>query len=358
MAINQHWRNFLIENLFAIISIFGGICIYIYVNGCGIGYTYDSQLYVEGAEYFRENSDFKNEAFTYKPPAYSLVISLIGKKGIRLLNGFCLGLSILLFSFIVKDTIKSRLGKWLIVLLFAFGTPIQLVHAFAWTEPLFLSIFLLCLLFILRSSYQKKIPVVKLILLTFLFVMLIMLRHVGLFLVSGIFIASIIMRARDRVSLILPILVALIAFTTWNFFVSDGIAERLDPFSASRYDRLIEQFYFNSLDLLMGIGVWVIPRSLFPDYVLAIIALIVLLPTIRSFTDRRHRNNLRVSKFLFILALVYLVLLILPFRFYPDDVERYLSVVYPLFLIIIFVQIERIIRVAQVNSPLRYSTLR
>ena len=67
-----------------------GLILFLIANFCGIGWTYDSNLYLEIANNGLNDGILNAEGFQIKPPVYPLVLTLIGPGGVFWLNLACL----------------------------------------------------------------------------------------------------------------------------------------------------------------------------------------------------------------------------------------------------------------------------
>ncbi len=144
-------RNSSISLLLIGIAIFGVICL-LYVTNLGIGTSPDSAAYVASARNLTSGKGMTipsaggpDVPMNFRAPLYPLILAslkFIGlevMEGARWLNAVLFGGNILLMGTIIeryyhKSSLFILLGASLILA----STPFLEIHAFAWTEPLFI----------------------------------------------------------------------------------------------------------------------------------------------------------------------------------------------------------------------------
>ena len=214
----------MIENFFSyfnkknsdyFLSLFLSGILFWVVNFFGLGYTYDSHLYVEIADEINSINFFLVQGFNIKPPVFPIFIFLFGEENIIWINFFsylCIQSIGVYFSHIIKD----RLIRYSFLIILIFATPHLLINSFLWTEPIFLAVMLLSFYFLERfyRTNQLKFLITAIILLS----ILPFIRFAGIFLIFPLLGFLILTNGIKRI-LIVPILVILLFIIGWMFLV-------------------------------------------------------------------------------------------------------------------------------------------
>ncbi len=143
----------------AIISIAGTLALGLVTYPYGVGVTPDSVNYLSAARNFadgsglftnviRWNSRYEAIPLIYWPPFFSLVVAGFYKLGFSLtgipwlLNLVLFGLNSYLTGFFILKTSDSKIAGGLGYLIFMIVYPSYLIHSQAWSEPLFITLYL------------------------------------------------------------------------------------------------------------------------------------------------------------------------------------------------------------------------
>lgn len=147
------------------IFLFGAIAylLMIWITPFGSGVSPDSTVYIGGAQSLLAGNgfSFKNSPITHFPPLYSLFLVIGGildsdfVQIARHLNGLILGVNAGLIAFAVYQVTKPGLAASIAAtLFFVASAPLLEVHAWAWSEPLFIALLLACVLLLSRQIVQ------------------------------------------------------------------------------------------------------------------------------------------------------------------------------------------------------------
>lgn len=312
----------------------------------GLKLTSDSFLYFEGAEFLKESALvnlFSQKAFLAKPLLYPLfLVPFIGRlSALAVLHHVLFGINYYLSDKVFSIFIKGELSKWVYSLLFATSTALIMVHVFVWTEPLFIMLILLYIVF--QQRYFENARGSYLLILIFLGLLISSLRHAGIFFVSApaFLVLIYIFRNKEHVSLKLlglaNFLLPIAYFLAWQWLVWSigGNRERIDHFK--------EVDLIGNYQLISeAIAVWfVLPViSSFISWLIFPLLIAYIIYTIRFYDLRSARWT--IFSFLGILA-IYLMILFTKGDMIFSDNERYVSVIFPMILMLVISGGERLV---------------
>lgn len=159
-----------------------------WVTFYGIGITIDSTRYIDIANNLLAGSGFvdNGQLATHYPPLYPLMLVVVSSFGsnqlqaIQRLHIFLYGLNVVLFGLTVFICTKKNMFATALAFLVLFSSEaVLMIHAYAWSESLFLTFTLLG--FLLISLYLSSSPHLAYLLLASVFLGLAILsRYVGL----------------------------------------------------------------------------------------------------------------------------------------------------------------------------------
>ena len=307
-------------------------------NYCGVGFTYDSHLYIKAAEQIGSEGFLSAEGFYTKPPLYPLLIYWFGTNAILAINIVCLLITLtLLYHFgLTLKTALLRLVFWALCL---FSTGLYLVHSFAWTEPPFISVLLLAFYLVYRYQKDNK-PLLLYVAIALLF-LLPFIRFAGLFIVMPTLLVIFIgLPTKAKWIMAIPIGMGMILILLWIAQFEQGFAQRwhalIAPFVSTRYARLTH----NVTTFLEALSVWVLPVSVYRPIKLFTGSMILIGIFWLAFLQNREGDIRRHIPFIF---LCYYALLHFAFRVehYSSDPERYLTPLSYLLLLSFFVWLEQ-----------------
>lgn len=322
--------------LLVILSI--AITLLIIANYCGLGFTYDSYLFMEIAEQISNDGFLATQGFNIKPPLYPLLIYWFGSESIFAINLVCFLITFLvLYRFgLVLKTKTIRFLFWGILL---FSTPLYLVHSFAWTEAPFICVLLLAFYGIYSYQMQGKssllyISIILLFILPFI-------RFAGIFILMPTCMVLMLDLSNKHKWILAGIFsLGTIAFSIWIFQFEDGFEQRwhtfVGPFSRFNYSR-----YTHNIDsYLEAFSIWIVPLSIYKPIRIffAIIALSIIgIYSINCF--RKRRNILRSGMPIIFLCYYFLLHFVFEVEYY--SAERYLTPLYNLLILSLLIWLDQ-----------------
>ncbi|MEL6557960.1 MAG: hypothetical protein AAFQ94_07240 [Bacteroidota bacterium] len=311
----------------------------------GLKTTSDSLLYLKGAEYLIENGltgIFQQEAFQAKPLLFSVfLIPFVNKLFLlKMLHSLLYGTTFYLANSLMKLLIKDTTFQWTFNLLMAFSVVVIMDHVFIWTEPLFL----MSLLFYALQLYHnfESASKLHLILLTITGLLMCLLKHVGIFFVTIPALLALInaVYSKKKPAIILfsslHFAAPIVYFLVWQWMVWElgGHHSRID--------------HFNGLDILGNYQL--IASSIAKWFVIPVIADLVgwfILPLILAFMFYivRLYSDQSIQWWAFSclgMILIYLIILFTKGDMIFSDDDRYVSVIYPMMMLLLIVGLEKI----------------
>lgn len=297
----------------------------------GLGMTPDSYLYLEGASHIAKNGLtglLRHPAFQAKPPLYPFFLALLGN------SFFLVKLSHVLFMIItlvvnfqlVDRALSESYWRQYCKVLIAIGTSLYLVHAFLWTEPMFIAL-LSCYFYGIWRYSEGREPKILLLLIMVAF-LLVALRHVGIILTAAGSLYLLYTAGRtpgeNKLTLVLHLLIPGIFFALWHLAViwQTGSLDRVQHTQGL-------ELWSNLQVFAHALKVWVVPdiTNMQDD------ALSLLIPgglawlVVRIFQIPISREDHIVRFYIFCVA-IYLGVMVLKGDLIASDVERYLSVIF------------------------------
>lgn len=321
------------------LSLFLSGILFWVVNFFGLGYTYDSHLYVEIADEINSINFFLVQGFNIKPPVFPIFIFLFGEENIIWINFFsylCIQSIGVYFSHIIKD----RLIRYSFLIILIFATPHLLINSFLWTEPIFLAVMLLSFYFLERfyRTNQLKFLITAIILLS----ILPFIRFAGIFLIFPLLGFLILTNGIKRI-LIVPVLVILLLIIGWMFLFQEGFWGRWERFIHPYLTGRLIPFESNLFSYTKALSSWFFPYSIdsfFTRLTSVVIVVIVVIKSTKTYFKLK-RNILFLSPLLF---LIYFFLIMSVFKVEYYAAERYLSIFYLLIILNILIQIDNFIK--------------
>jgi len=312
----------------------------LYSTVCGLGLTFDSNMYLAGARYFQSSEwtwAFNHLTFQYKPPLYPLFLTVFTLDSMRVINTVLLSLSLFIIAFLFDALLKSKGFKMLGFLTVASFTPLIMVHVYLWTEPLFLLILFGSILLYVKYNESKDLTI--LIVLAVLSVFLSLIRHVGIFFILGYFLAILLDNSNKKWKAFLYLIIASSGFIIWNLSIMfGGFYERILTFSAPIRSNSFVRLD-NILLFLNGSSLWILPNNLPAWFRISVLIVLIILLAIGLFKVIK-RSPQTILKGFVIIIVTYYILMHLAFKLYISSEERYLMPIFPLFILVAFSTIE------------------
>lgn len=209
-----------------------GVLLMLSLTRWGVGLSPDSVSYIGGARSLVQGEGLRNgfgedvgEPMTFRAPLYSVLLAGLAKAGLeavsaaRWLNALFFGANIFLVGVLIYSV--TRHDRWLPIvgsLLVLLSLVMLTIHAFAWTEPLF--ILLGFSGFLLLASYLQNERFVLLMLAGVLMGLAVLTRYAGLPLLAaaglGVLLFSQKGYGRRLVDALLFGIVGILPFAVWT----------------------------------------------------------------------------------------------------------------------------------------------
>jgi hypothetical protein len=321
--------------------IISGILFWV-VNFFGLGYTFDSRMYVEISQEINSISFFLVQGFKIKPPALPLLIAMIGESNMLWFNFLCF-LIIQFFGVYWSHKINHSILRITFLSILIFATPHLLINSFLWTEPLFLSIMLFTFYLLDKYYYTSHSGYVL-----SAFVLLIILpfvRFAGLFLVVPIF-GFLLFLSKSKKAVLTSILVLLLISSVWVILFKDGFTGRWERFIGPLISGRLSHIEYNLSSYSKALSSWFFPyviEGVFTRFTSLLIVLTVIYKSTKMYF-RQQNNIIYLTPLLF---LIYCFIMITVFRVEYYAAERYLAIFYLLFILNLFFQIDQFIKSVQ-----------
>lgn len=321
-----------------ILALIVATTLFLIANHCGVGYTYDSYLYIEIANQVKQQGIFSAKGFYIKPPVYPFLISIVGKDNISLTNLILL-LASMSMLITLGTELKNRNLKYFFWGLIVFSTPFYLVHSFAWTEPLF--IFTVLLVFFCIHEYQKESKL-HLLMISFLLLLLLpFIRFAGVFIfIPTLFIIYLFLPIERKKYVLFGFIgLSSVLLVVWVLRFEEGFIQRwatfvspLDIYNYSRYTH-------NASSYLQALSIWVLPLFVIKSVRIScgiLILLVIIIISIKGFLRRQTiiKNGIPII----FLCYYFFLHLVFPVEYY--SAERYLTPLYNLLLLSVFLWLD------------------
>ncbi|WP_299457893.1 hypothetical protein [uncultured Microscilla sp.] len=320
--IKAHW--------YLLVAVAVAVALQLYSTQCAPGITYDSNQYLASAKSFAKNYTLLHADDTPHidhVPLYSLILSLLGEHRLQLskyLNTVCLVSILWSFIYLCRQTLPSYVSKILFALSLGIATPLQLIHHFIWSEPLFVA--LIGWLMVLLYKYQRQ-PQARyywaMIVVSFIMCLQ---RNPGIFLVAGITLSLWFFTKTGFWRTVLYGVLAVSGWVIWTLVGMQIAKEGLHPAAYNIFGNILVK---QNLDhYLNAVSAWFIPVTV-PLWVRGggfIVGILVVFWWMK-------KRKLKLDNFtlmLLVVAIVYIVFLQLTERISFHETERYAAVVFPL----------------------------
>jgi hypothetical protein len=290
--------------LVSIVLVISSVLLQWYSHQGGLLTTSDSCNYISAANSFRSNFTFLSydgERYLYWPPLFPIILSVFGSVWywIQLLIAAWTGILVVIQT---RKSIDDPFLQLICQASILLGVHLLLIGVYLWSELLFLLI-----LFYFTQVVEKKHLVASIIIGFFLCLQ----RNSGIFFVIG----AALWFWDLRKSIVL-FLLATSGFWAWNIYVS--VAQEYTYFQS-----IIHNFNVMS-DAMMRILAPV------PGFVI-----LIVLGVVGFLLKHDAKTHL-----MFIMVIVYLACLLVIFPIAPSDSDRFVAIIVPFFMILIFRVIE------------------
>lgn len=308
----------------------------LYSTACVPGITYDSNQYLASAESFASHKKLLHANGTPHidhVPLYPVILSFLGNNRLQLskyLNTLCLAGILFLFIDLSLRILNTTATKALFSLALVVSVPLQLIHHFVWSEPLFL--FLLALILWYLHKYINQSNRQYFWIITGVSFLMCMQRNPGIFLVAGIALSLWVFTDTGFWRAMLYGALSVSGWVTWTIGGMQITKNGLHPAAYNIFGNILAK---QNLDHYLNvISAWLMPRAipllirggLFLGLVFILIVWIKRLKlTLPGF-----------AKALCTIAGVYIAFLQLTERISFHETQRYAAVVFPLLCLFFF----------------------
>jgi hypothetical protein len=316
--------------------LFAGVCLYGYATRCGLNLTDDSLEYLRHASFYCHDEGMIKSTFdqmSYWPPLFGLIIYLW-----KLVMGIpleLLQLAFMLTNFFLLVTIGKRFvdnpaGRLIWLAVSFLGVSLIMVHVFLWSEPVFIAILLSLILVMDNFFVHKKI---KWFLAGMMFSFLLcMQRNAGLFIIAALAFSILWYRPVKKWLLysVILFLTGIASFLIWNLSISINLQDHHQFLRHSYFSG----YFANTLDFMMVISAWFLPR-LTGAYIRLIFILVIIIWVLwNDLSGMLHPGDYKPTVMLIVVCLFYIIGMSSIGRIDSWEAERYLSVIHPIFMLI------------------------
>lgn len=315
----------------------------------GIGLSFDFNLLMQGAEHIKDNGLdrlFEVGAFRAKPPLFPIFIYLLDNNFLLIAwsNFFFYACSLYLSFYLVNQLITDLSYRILLKSTIALSTPLLLIHKFLLPEPIFMVMWYIHLIAVVKILTRASSKWLSIFLITS--ILLIGLRHIGIIFVvlSGSFLCYHLRKTTFKIWGVVNLSIPLFLFFLWQYLLSIHVGhyERLNHFSGL-------DIIGNTLQVVIHFTKWFFPNTgmISIDLIMSLITISCIAFLVRL-SIARSTSNVLFKYFLAILIFVFPFFIILKGDLIYSDIERYLSIIYlPLFIIILsgLVQAQATLRI-------------
>jgi hypothetical protein len=322
-------------SIFLIFSVLFAIQ-YAYLTKCGIDLSPDSTSYINAANHLIRYGSFGKDYLNW-PPLFPIILTFYDPIILTyVLNCVCILGTIMVLYFIGNTSFHYLYFSIFYLIVLVFGRPLFIVSRSLWSESIFLLLFSVLLLqyfFFLKHRSIKYF--IYLILVSFL---LCLQRHSGFFLVVGLSIAISFQVGRKRFYPLVYFIFSVsgsIAWNFYNFYESHGNFNFLSHQYFSGILLNIDHYLFIMND-------WFIPlKMIFRIRFLLFNVALIFLTWFYFFNKREAQiKGLDIGQAFLIITLVYGFSMSSLGLVAFSDIERFLSVIYPLIFYIITLTLD------------------
>ncbi len=306
--------------------------LFAWANAYGLGLTYDAYLYLELSKQLHEGH-WNAPGLIIKPPLYPLFLGYWSPGYWTLMNGICLAVTTGVMAW-MGSFLQCPWWRWGFWLALALATPMYLVHAFLWTEPLFMAVLTMALGAWLQYQHTRRslwlLPAI-------LFLLLLPgIRLAAWLMILPALLFLTLKHGRRYQQLLFIGLLILLPFGWWSLFPESFVRRSTNLLAPFRGDWV--RYLDNADSYLKGLGLWLVPLAL-PDLLIQLggIALLLLVVWLVVHYQPKHPVMTLPS----VVFLGYYLLLHLVFRVPFYSAERYLAPLYPWLLLNVFWYLDR-----------------
>lgn len=326
--VQVHWFLLITITIAGVLQLFS--------TQCAPGITYDSNQYLASAKSFAYNQTLLHadgSPHVDHVPLYSLVLSLLGEHRLqwsKYLNTLCLIGILWSFAYLSRQTLSQKISYRLYIFSLALATPLQLIHHFIWSEPLF--VLLLASVLVFLYKYQHTPCARYFWAITGLSFLMCLQRNPGIFLVAGIALSLWVFTKAGFWRATLYGVLAVLGWVVWTIAGMHIAKSGLHPAAYNIFGNILVK---QNLDhYLSAISAWFVPITI-PLFIRGSLFIITILLGV-WWLKKRHLKVDRFTYPLLTIAGVYIAFLQLTERISFHETERYAAVVFPLLWLVFF----------------------
>jgi len=332
--VNHRNPNFLNWQVYSGFMILLAIILQFNATSCGLGWTYDSSLYMQMSNQLMQNGILimNNDSFSVKAPLFPLILSLYGTY-FHLFYTVIFACSLILGSILIAEWVQTAWLRFIGIASFIFSTPLLMIHSYMWADSLM--VLLIFLLLYTLNQYLKRPRLSLMIILSICSALLIQVRFAGIFIsLATILFFGINYKTASLKHTSLFVIITFLPIIIWLFLVPGIINFRIDEYQSTQPS----DFLHNVFVMADALSLYLLPRNL--PSVFRILHAIFLVIFIVG-------KNHRIIKFSFpllcmIIFAVYYLGIHLFFRIPMSSSEKYLAPILPLLIIVLFFTLDRL----------------
>ena len=321
----------------------------LYSTHCKPGITYDSRQYLSTAHSFAQSRQLLNEKgipHLAHTPLYAIILSGLGPNRMQLskyLHTVCLIITLWCFIYLANQVLQSVYFQWLFAILLATATPLQLIHHFVWSEPVFLAFLAILLVLCYWWLSHPTSPLFWGMILAGFFLCL--QRNPGIFVILGMALGLWWFTKTKRWRIAVFVMLSISGWLAWTAYTFQTNQSDIQP---AFHNLLREITTRHNLDHHLNVlSSWWMPLTI-PLIVRGPGWLALMIALVGSGMYRRIRLS-QFTKILSIICFVYIICLQFTERVDYHETTRYLTVIFPLAMLVIFSVIELVFRHLSVN---------
>jgi len=130
--VNHRILNLLNWKVYSGIMILVAIILQLNATSCGLGWTFDSTMYMQMSNDLMQNgfgSIFNNEKFSVKAPLFPLILSVYGSH-FHLFYTLIFAFSLILGSFLISEWVRQPWLRFIGISSLIFSTPLLMLHSY------------------------------------------------------------------------------------------------------------------------------------------------------------------------------------------------------------------------------------
>ena len=304
-----------------------------YSASIGLKWTDDSYNYVAASESFLANQTFlcaDGTPFAFWPPLFPIVLAALHWLGIPLVVFHALLLIVisLQLAVISQRFITSLYLRLLFVALCVWGVYVQMIAVFVWSELFFLFLLLLHYLLFLK----RKELTLWWIAATCVAVALCLQRSAGVFYLAGVMMVWLWENKSNWKHWLQVGFSFVLSISGWLWWQLTKSTEEANGFNLYEHKFFVDAIH-NLNVLAQGTSRIFVPDHV-PHLLISVLIILALVLLIR-------KGNSLLRELIVIVGMYYAGYSVMQWL-NPEEVDRYLSVVVPLILIIFFTGVEQI----------------